>query len=89
MTTKAFYGAAFFSDAYKIGEIYDYHEWLIPVENENYDYVKIDMVSYYYGSSYSDLKYELRVGYRIFTIDDVINYIADGIERQEQVDKDL
>ena len=89
LTTNAFYGAAFVSDAYKIGEIYDYHEWLIPVEDENYDYVKIDMVSCYYGSSYSDLKYELRVGYRIFTMDDVMNYIADGIERQEQVDKDL
>lgn len=47
------------------------------------------MVSYYYGSSYSDLKYELRVGYEIFTMDDVINYIADGIDQQEQIDKDL
>ena len=88
LITSAFNNATIYS-AYKFWEIYDYHEWLIPVENENYAYVKIDMVSYYYGSSYSDLKYELRVGYEIFTMDDVTNYIADGIDQQEQIDKDL
>lgn len=88
LTTNAFYGAGIYS-AYKFWEIYDYHEWLIPVENENYAYVKIDMVSYYYGSSSSDLEYGLRVGYKTFTMDDVMNYIEDSIDRQEQVDKDL
>ena len=50
---------------------------------------KIDIISYYYGKSDSDLSYEMRVGYRAFTEDEFINATADGAERQALVDNNL
>ena len=75
-----------------IGEIDHYHEWLIPVENEHYDYVKIDLVNYYYrgkAASTPDFTNELRIGYRMFTLDDVLDTAIEQVEKQELVDSDL
>lgn len=75
-----------------IGEIDSYHEWLIPVENEHYDYVKIDLVNYYYrgkAATSSDFTNELRIGYRMFTLDDVLDTAIEQVERQELIDGDL
>ena len=75
-----------------VGEVDHYHEWLIPVENEHYDYVKIDLVNYYYrgkAASSPGFTNELRIGYRIFTMDDVLDTAIEIVERQELVDSDL
>ena len=65
----------------------DYNEWIVKSGEDCY--VKIDLVCYYYGSSYSSLKYELRLGYKEFTLDDYYDAIGKVREKQEAVDKDL
>lgn len=86
ITTSAMYDSAVTTLLSKISKI-DYNEWIVKTGDECY--VKIDLVCYYYGSSYSSINYELRLGYKEFTLDDYYDAIGEVREKQEVVDKDL
>ena len=67
-------------------------EWIVKV-NDDY-YVKIDLVSLsYYVTSIAGTKYDMRVGYRMFTLNDWNEAISENDETQEIsqeiVDNDL
>ncbi len=68
------------------GDIRDYDEW--DVETGDY-HVKIEQVQFYYGSSYSDIKYAHQMSYTYFTDDDLQAEKDAKRESQEAVDNDL
>lgn len=69
------------------GDYVDYDEWLVKVNNDYY--VKIDLLSYYIGESYSKAEYSLVVGYRKITEDEIITAKNEKQEKQNKVDNDL
>lgn len=69
-----------------VGDIDRYNEWIVKINDT--EYVKIDLESDYYGKT-SDIKYRMRVGYKIFTIDDYYEVIGEKHSKQETVDNDL
>ena len=68
------------------GDIRDYDEW--DVDTGDY-HVKIEQVQYYWGNSYSELKYAHEMSYTYFTDDDLQAEKDAKRESQEAVDNDL
>lgn len=68
------------------GDIRDYDEW--DVDTGDY-HVKIEQVQFYYGSSYSELKYAHQMSYTYFTDDELQAEKDAKRESQEAVDNDL
>lgn len=70
ITGSALTGAALISYLYNsmdtgVGDLRDYAEW--DYEYTNTDHVKIELVQYYYGSSYSTRQFHISVCYKHFT----------------------
>jgi len=70
-----------------VGDYLDYDEWIVDIGKD--EHVKIDMIAYYYGTSYSDLTYYLDIAYKYFTDDDLLNKQQEKQEQQDAVDNDL
>lgn len=71
-------------DAY--GDLRDYDEW--DVEANDY-HVKIEVVQYYTGLSYSDLTYSIKMSYTYFTDEDFAAAQEEKQQEREAVDNDL
>lgn len=83
ITTTAVTGAALMTALYKLtgeyGDLRDYDEW--DYEYQNGQHVKIDLIQFYTGATYNSLKYDVRIGYKHFT-DEELN--AAKQEKEEQ-----
>lgn len=69
ITGKAITGAIGLIEIYKlingVGDYCKYAEW--DYEYSEGNHVKIEIIQYYYGTSYSKREYEVRVGYKYFS----------------------
>lgn len=70
-----------------VGDIRDYAEWDVKVGNG--EHVKIELVQYYYGTSYSDMQYYINVGYSDFTDEELENALKEKREENEAVMNDI
>lgn len=68
------------------GDIRDYDEWDVALDDYH---VKIEQVEYYYGTSYSELKYAHEMSYTYFTDADLTAKQAEKRANQNAVDNDL
>lgn len=68
------------------GDLRDYDEW--DVDTGEY-HVKIELVQSYYGSSYSELKFDNRMSYTYFTDEDLAAAQAEKVAERQAVDDDL
>ena len=70
-----------------VGDVRDYDEWYYR-EFEDYN-VKIDLVSYYDGKSYSEADFTNLIGYKMFTDDEENSAIADKLAENQEMENDL
>lgn len=70
-----------------VGDYRDYDEWEYK-ELDAYN-VKIDLLCYYYGMSYSEAKFANDIGYRMYTEQDEADAIAKKQSENSVVDDDL
>ena len=70
-----------------VGDYRDYDEWLY-TELTEYN-VKIDIISSYGGSSYSDAIYSNYIGYTMYSDEDVEAAVAEKQAEQDERDNDL
>ena len=92
MTSGAFEYALLSTYVYKnlldgIGDVRDYDEWTY-TDLSAYN-VKVDLVSTYYGKSYSDISFVNVIGYSIYTDEDIAGAVADKIAENDERDSDL
>ena len=93
ITSKAIENAAvlwyLYSDIfdYGVGDYRDYDEWDYKI-GDGY-YVKIDLISFYYGTSYSEAEYRNYIGYRLYTFDEYLEEAEKKLDEQKEVDDDL
>lgn len=70
-----------------VGDMRDYAEWDVKTSDGNH--VKIEIAQYYYGTSYSDRKYHINVGYSPFTDEDLENALKEKREENAAVMNDI
>ena len=76
----------FFDMGGGVGDYDKYAEWV--VEGPDYN-VKIDIMGFHYGSSYSDVSYNLYLSYRRFTDDELKEKQQEKQDKRDTVDNDL
>lgn len=77
----------FYSLSDGVGDMRDYAEWIVHYgQNEN---VKIDLVQFYYGESYSKLCRTICVGYKYFTDDDLDAAIQEKETENQTITNDI
>lgn len=72
---------------YGVGDIRDYHEWIIFGDGGNN--TKIDLVEYYYGTSYSDREFYLKISYDYFSDQDLDDAIKEKEQGQQLIEDDI
>lgn len=91
ITTNAITNAATTIALFKalegVGDFRDYDEWKY-TDLSDYN-VKIDLVCYYVGTSYSEATYHNLIGYKMYTDDDYLGEVQQKREEQEEMDNDL
>jgi len=70
-----------------IGDMRDYDEWDVTYGDD--DHVKIEIAQYYWGTSYSDRKFSINVGYKHFTDADLEAAQQEKREENEAVMNDI
>lgn len=70
-----------------VGDIRDYDEW--DYEYQPGEHVKIEIIQYYYGTSYASRRYGIRVGYKFFTDEDLTAAMAEKQAENQKVINDI
>lgn len=93
ITGKAISGAIGHAEIYKllfttgVGDYCRYAEWDYEYSEENH--VKIEIIQYYFGSSYSEREYRVRVGYKYFTDEDLAAAMQEKQEENQKIMDDI
>lgn len=70
-----------------IGDIRDYDEWVVDCEDDKN--TKIEIVAYYYGTSYADRNFHMKISYDQFTDADLDSELKNKQDSQQAIDDDI
>ncbi len=91
ITGKALTGAISFIGLYKlldgVGDYCKYAEW--DYEYTEGNHVKIEIIQYYFGENYSKRNYQVRVGYKYFSDEDLAEAMQEKQEDNEKIMNDI